>query len=134
MTKQVKGESWAIRKSMHKDTVFGEVNLRFIRTVSLNESLKQPKRIVNKDFKEKVLELLAIGRDSKYIKKYVEDNKEIWSDIDLKKIEVYYFTKETKDHYYATRKSIDPSFDRKKIEESITDTGIQKILLTRCQR
>jgi len=129
MIKQVKGDSWAIRKSMHKDTVFGEVNLRFIRTVSLNEALKQPKRIVNKDFKEKVLELLAIGRDSKYIKKYVEDNKEVWSDIDVKKIEVYYFTKESKDHYYASRKSIDPSFDRKKIEESITDTGIQKILL-----
>ena len=129
MIKQVKGDSWAIRKSMHKDTVFGEVNLRFIKTVSLNEALKQPKRIVNKDFKEKVLELLAIGRDSKYIKKYVEDNKEVWSDIDVKKIEVYYFTKETNDHYYATRKSIDPSFDRKKIEESITDSGIQKILL-----
>ena len=129
MKKQVKGDSWAIRKSMHKDTVFGEVNLRFIKTVSLNEALKQPKRIVNKDFKEKVLELLAIGRDSKYIKKYVEDNKEVWSDIDVKKIEVYYFTKETNDHYYATRKSIDPSFDRKKIEESITDSGIQKILL-----
>jgi len=26
--KQGKGDNWAIRKSMHKDTVFGEVNLR----------------------------------------------------------------------------------------------------------
>jgi len=127
--KQEKGENWAIRKSMHKDTVFGEVNLRFIKTVSLNEALKNPKRIVNKDFKEKVLELLATGRDAKYIKKYVEDNKDIWSDIDVKKIEVYYYTKETNDRFFATRKPIDSSFDRKKIEESITDTGIQKILL-----
>ena len=127
--KQQKGDNWAIRKSMHKDTVFGEVNLRFIKTVSLNEALKNPRRIVNKDFKEKVLELLATGRDAKYIKRYVEDNKDIWSDIDVKKIEIYYFTKETNDRFFATRKPIDTSFDKKKIEESITDTGIQKILL-----
>ena len=129
LIKQDKGDSWAIRKSMHKDTVFGEVNLRFIKTVSLNEALKNPKRIVNKDFKNKVLEFLSVGRDVKYIKKYVEDNKDIWADIDVKRIKVYYFTKETNDRYFATRKSIDTSFDRKKIEESVTDTGIQKILL-----
>ena len=104
----------------------------------MNEALKQPKRIVNRDFKEKVLELLAFGRDSKYIKKYVEDNKEVWSDIDLKKIEVYYFTKETNDHYYATRflselvsymSGIMKKEDALKKKEAITDTGIQKILL-----
>lgn len=127
--KQDKGDSWAIRKPMHKDTVFGEVNLRFIKTVSLNEALKNPKRIVNNDFKKKVLEFLATGHDAKYIKRYVEDNKDVWSDIDVKKIEIYYFTKETNDRFFATRKPIDISFDKKKIEESITDTGIQKILL-----
>ncbi len=129
MKKQVKGDSWAIRKSMHKDTVFGEINLRFVKQVSLNEALKNPKRIVNKEFKAKVLELLKENRDAKYIKKYVEDNRDVWSDIDIKKIEVYYYTKETKDRYFATRKPLDTSFNRKKIEESVTDTGIQKILL-----
>ncbi|MCQ2305615.1 MAG: type II CRISPR RNA-guided endonuclease Cas9 [Bacteroidales bacterium] len=127
--KQKKGESCAVRKSMHKDTVFGEVNLRFKEGVSLNEALKDPKAIVNKDFKAKVLELLSENRDAKYIKKYVEDNKDIWSDINLKKIEVYYFTKDTNDRYFATRKPLDTSFNKKKIEESVTDTGIQKILL-----
>jgi len=129
MVKQVKGDSWAIRKSMHKDTVFGEVNLRMKKMVSLNEALKKPERIVNKEFKAKVKELLRDGRDAKYIKKYVEDNKDVWSDINISKIEVYYYTKETKDRYFATRKPIDTSFDRKKIQESVTDTGIQKILL-----
>ncbi len=129
MVKQEKGESWAIRKPMHKDTVFGEVNLRFKKEVSLNEALKNPKNIVNKDFKEKVLELLGENRDAKYIKKYVEENKEVWSDINLKKIEVYYFTKDTKERYFATRKPLDTSFNKKKIEDSVTDTGIQKILL-----
>ena len=130
MMKQEKGDSWAIRKSMHKDTVFGEVNLRMSdKTVSLNEALKNPKTIVNKEFKKKVMELLEAGRDANYIKKYVEDNKDIWSDIDVKKIQVYYFTKETKDRYFATRKPLDTSFNSKKIKESVTDTGIQKILL-----
>lgn len=138
MVKQEKGDSWAIRKSMHKDTGWGEVNLRFIKEVSLNEALKNPKAIVNKDFKVKVLELLRENRDAKYIKKYVEDNKDVWSDIDIKKIEVYYYTKETKDRYFATRfmsdlvgymsgiKEYEKAIDKIK---GITDTGIQKILM-----
>ena len=135
--KQVKDDSWAIRKSMHKDTGWGEVNLRKTKEVSLGEALKKPKAIVNKDFKLKVLELLESGRDTKFIKKYVEDNKDVWSDIDLKKIEVYYFTKETNVRYFATRflsdlvgymfgtKDYDKAIDK---IEGITDTGIQKIL------
>ena len=129
LVKQKKGDSWAIRKSMHKDTVFGEVNLRFVKQVSLNEAIKRPKSIVHKEFKKKVLKLLEEGRDAKYIKKYVDDNKDVWTDIDVKKIDVYYFTKETNDRYFATRKPLDITFDRKKIEGSVTDTGIQKILL-----
>lgn len=135
--KQERGDSWAIRKSMHKDTGWGEVNLRFKKTVSLNEALKEPQRIVNKDFKHKVLGLLAIGKTAKDIKKYVEDNKDIWSDIDIKRIEVYYYTKETNDHYYATRFMSDlagymsgiKEYDKAIAKiEGITDTGIQKIL------
>lgn len=129
MVKQKKGDSWAIRKSMHKDTVFGEVDLRFKKTVKLDKALKTPKDIVNKEFKKRVMEFLCEGRDFKYIKKYVENNKDVWSDINVEKIEVYYFTKETNDRYFATRKPLDTSFDKKKIESSVTDTGIQKILL-----
>lgn len=129
LVKQKKGDSWAIRKSMHKDTVFGEVNLRFKKTVKLDKALKTPKNIVNKDFKKKVMELLNEGCDVKYIKKHVENDKDVWSDIDIEKIEVYYLTKDTNDRYFATRKPLDTSFDKKKIESSVTDTGIQKILL-----
>ncbi len=123
------GVNWAIRKSMHKDTVFGEVNLRKIKTVSLNEAIKNPSRVVEKEFKIKIQSLLKEGYDAKKIKKYFEDNKEVWQDINLSKIAVYYFTKETKDRFFATRKTLDSSFNKKKIEESVTDTGIQKILL-----
>jgi CRISPR-associated endonuclease Csn1 len=142
MVKQVKGDSWAIRKSIHKDTGWGEINLRFTKEVSLNEALKNPKSIVNKDFKRRVQELLAQGHDAKYIKKYVEDNQDVWSDIDIKKIKVYYFTKETNDRYFATRFLSDLVGYMSGIKDSdkaiakiegITDTGIQKILKAHLQ-
>ena len=63
---QIKGDNWSIRKSLHKETVYGKVTL---------DRIKVPK--------DKILT--------------------------------------------ATRKSLDTSFDLKRIE-SITDTGIQKIL------
>ena len=139
---QQKGDSWAVRKSMHKDTVFGEVNLRMKKTVSLNEAIKNPERIVNKDFKAKVKELLRDGRDARYIKKYVEENKDVWSDINLSKIEVYYYTKETNDRYFATRflselvnymAGVTKPEDAIKKIEAITDTGIQKIMRAHLQ-
>ena len=129
MIPQKKGDSWAIRKPMHKETVFGEVNLRDIKTATLKEALKNPKAIVEKDFKKKLKELLAQNLNEKQIKNYFEDNKDAWQDIDLKKIKVYYFSKETKDRFFAVRKPLDSGFDKKKIVESVTDTGIQKILL-----
>ena len=36
LVKQAKGDSWAIRKPMHKDTVFGEVNLKKIKNQKRN--------------------------------------------------------------------------------------------------
>lgn len=127
--KQQKGDSWAIRKPMHKDTVYGEVNLRKIKTVNFNKALENSKAIVEKDFKVKILQMQAQGVDAKGIKNYFNDNKEIWSDVNLAQIQVYYFTKDTSDRYFATRKLLDSSFDIKKIVDSVTDTGIQKILL-----
>lgn len=126
---QTQGDGWAVRKPMHKETVFGEVNLRMIKIANLKDALKNPDRIVNKDLKKKLKEFITLGHSEKQIKAYFADNKEIWSDINLKKIEMFYFTKETSDRYFATRKSIDTSFDKKKIEGQVTDTSIQKIML-----
>ena len=129
LMKQEKGDSWAIRKPMHKETVFGCVNLRKTKDERLSEVLKNPQSIVNKDLKDKIKELLLKGFDEKKIKKYFDDNKDVWSDVNLSKIVVYYFSDDANERYFATRKPVDTSFDKKKIESSITDTGIQKILL-----
>lgn len=127
-------KNWAIRKPMHKDTVFGEVNLRKIKEVNLKEAIKNPNRIVEKDFKKEIKKLLSQGLYVKQISKHIEKDKDIWQDINLAKIKVYYFTQETNDKFFATRKSLDASFNKKKIEESITDTGIQQILIRHLER
>lgn len=137
LAKQVKGESMAIRKSLHKATFNGMVNLRKITTMPLAKCLDNVAMIVDKELKMKIRELMGKGYDAKRITKYFDTEKDAWSDIDVKKIKVYYFTNDTKDRYYASRCSLASLFEKvtnadKAVEiitGKITDTGIQKILL-----
>ena len=126
---QTSGDSWAIRKSMHKETVFGEINLQRKKPCKLKEAMLQPHRIVDRDLRQKLTELMGKGFTEKQIKAYFADNADVWRDINLAKIEMYYFTRETSDRFFATRKSVDASFDKKTIEEKIADSGIQQIML-----
>lgn len=130
LVRQEKGDMLAIRKSLHKDTYYGAVNLRKDDgNVSLKEAMSNPDVIVEKDLKKKLKELIAQGLTEKQIKKYFEDNKDVWQDVDLKKIKAYYFTKDKGRNFYSGRKLLDSSFTKKKIEDDVTDTGIRKILL-----
>lgn len=129
MVKQTQGVNWAIRKPMHKDTVYGEVNLQRIKTVSLKDALVNIQSVVDKDLKRQLQLMVKSGYDEKRIKKYLDDNKDMWCDVDIKRIKVYYFTKDTKDRFFASRKLLDESFNEKKIKGEVTDTAIQKILL-----
>lgn len=126
---QVKGDSWAIRKPMHKDTVFGNVNLRKIKFVKISAALNNPIRIVDQILKKKILYLLSLNYDNKKIEKYFKENVDMWKNYNFSKIDIYYFSNETNTPLVASRKPLDISFTIKKIEESVTDTGIQKILL-----
>ena len=118
---------WAVRKPLHKDTVFGKVSLRKIKDVRLVVALQNPDEIVDNDLRTEIKRLLSLGYDEKRIKKYFSEgeNKDIWPEFNPGKIKVYYFTDDT----FAVRKSLDESFDEKRIKTSVTDTGIQKILL-----
>lgn len=117
---------WAIRKPLHKDTVFAKVALREIKEVRLGVALQNPDLIVGKELRDEIKRLLGLGYNEKQIKKYFSegDNKDIWAEFNPAKVKVYYFTDDT----FAVRKSLDDSFDEKKIRTSVTDTGIQKIL------
>lgn len=127
--KQVRGDNWAIRKPMHKETVFGKVNLRKIKEVKLSIALDTPHMLVDKDVKETVLKLYSYKYDKKRIEKYFKENTSVWKYLNLAKIAVYYFTNDSSEPLVATRKVLDTSFNEKKIKETVTDTGIQKILL-----
>ena len=141
-----KGVNWAVRKSMHKDTVFGLVSLRKEKTVKLKEALSRLDRVTDKDLRDKLKELVAKHYNENQIKVYFEERNDVWKDVDTKKIPIYYYTEEDgNEHYYATRflsdlttyfNGVKKKEDAEKKIEGITDTGIQKILLnhiTRCE-
>ena len=125
---QAKGDSWAIRKPLHKDTIFAKVSLRKIKKIRLSEALKDWKMIVDKELKQEIKRLITMyGNEFKIdvINKYFKDQKYLFNEVDISKVEIYYFETENA----AVRKSLDISFTEKKINESITDSGIQKILI-----
>jgi CRISPR-associated endonuclease Csn1 len=124
LVSQTKGENWAVRKPMHKDTVSGLVQLRFIKTVSISVALNNWKMIVNKALKKQIKKLVDKNLDKKKLVKFFKDNDNKWDGKDISKIEVYYWDYEN----VASRVKIDENFDVSKIE-SITDVSIQKIML-----
>ncbi len=129
--RQTKGEQIAIRKPLHKETVSALVNLREVKEVTLKEAVTTVPTIVDKELRAKIVELIAKGYDEKRMKAYFEEHNDEWTDVNpaRKKVKVYRFSEESgSNHYYATRVALDTTFDAKKIR-TITDTGIQKILL-----
>ena len=132
---QTQGDSWAIRKPLHKETVFGEVNLQLKKRIAIKKALKDINSIVNRELKEKIKEKKTSGYTDKQIIEYLEKNKDIWSETADGKIEVYYYTKDTGDRYFATRKdllslmsgctTVNAAYAA---IDSITDSGIRAIL------
>jgi len=132
LRKQIAGDNWAIRKPLHKDTVAGQVNLRLKKQVNLLQAIDQWETIVDKSLKTKIKQLINEGLDKKKIQKYFVSNENKWLGKDVTKPEVYYFSNE-KEVLVASRTTLDTSFNSKKIE-SITDTGIQQILLRQLRK
>ena len=135
-TAQHGNDHFAIRKSLHKDTIYGHVNLQRITTVTLKDALKNVNRIVDKPLKKKIKELIGAHFNEKQLLTYFKDYAYEWKGYDFKKVEIYYFTDE-KEKMVATRFCNDlvsvfsgktKKQDVEKVIEQITDTGIQKIL------
>lgn len=128
MVQQHSSQQWAIRKPLHKETVFGRVNLQRTKIVPLNKAPTTPDRILDKHLREHIQHMLQNGLDAKKINAAFKKNDYKLLGNDVSKVAVRYFTDEV-EPLVATRKPLDDSFDEKKIK-SITDTGIQKILLS----
>ena len=119
-------DMWAIRKPMHKETVFGHVNLRRKVTVKLKDALENIPAICDKDLRDYINELVKKNFNTRQLLAHFKSINYRLNRQKIEKVEVWQFSDE-KEQLVATRKSLDTSFDSKHID-SITDTGIQKIL------
>lgn len=128
LSKQTRGDGWAIRKSLHKATVSGAVRLQTKKIVRLSEALDNWNMIVDKTVKKDIKNLITVYNkfDKKLFLKYYKDRGNEIDGKDISRLEIYYTP--MKPDMSATRVPLDTSFDKKKIE-SVSDSGIRKILL-----
>lgn len=117
LDRQCKGELYAIRKSLHKDHVFGKVSIP--KPVALKDAIAKADMIVNKKIRLEIEEYLSNGYD---VSKIVR----IFKDRNISTIEVY----ETK---AAIREPLNAQFTKDKIER-VTDSGIKEILRKHLER
>lgn len=125
LVKQTKGESWAIRKPLHKETVYGKVQIKRKKKapVSINSALDNYHLIINKNIKALIQEKKVFYKDdSKLLKKYFKENPIVIDGEKIDKIEIFEVVEAT-----AGRTELNEKFTRKQLE-SITDSGIQAIL------
>ncbi|REH50622.1 CRISPR-associated endonuclease Csn1 [Tenacibaculum gallaicum] len=123
---QIKGDNRAIRKPLHKETVYGKVYIKEKkkRLSSVKNFIEHPELIINKTIREKVKALNKLyDSDKKKIVKHLKENPIEQDGKKIDKIEVREWTKNAT----AYRVKLSDSFTRKQLE-SITDYGIQKIL------
>ncbi|MFV5695532.1 type II CRISPR RNA-guided endonuclease Cas9 [Flavobacterium sp. LB3P122] len=125
-TKQTKGDNWAIRKPMHAETVSGKVLLKRIKQshITVANSIEQVELIVDTNVKKQLKEKIKLySNNSEGVKKHLKAFPVMIDGKAIDKVQIYEKIEAT-----ATRKTLDVTFDEKRIEK-ITDTGIQKILL-----
>ncbi len=125
--KQEKGDMWAIRKPLHKDTVYGEVNLRSKKQVNLKNAIANSDNLVRKDLRSYINRKRAEGNTDKAILKFMESNTEAWQREEGEVLYIYTYSKDT-EPLVATRKAIDTSFKKETIN-SVTDPVIRDILI-----
>lgn len=135
LVKQTKGDSWAIRKPMHKDTVSGLVKLRFKKVVSLSSALDSWQMIADKALRSEIKRLINSGLDKKKITKHFKESNTQFAEKDISKVEIYYWDvdKDGSAANAASRVQLDENFNSEMIK-CITDTGIQKILFNHLKK
>jgi CRISPR-associated endonuclease Csn1 len=123
---QSQGENWAIRKPLHKETVYGKVFLKREKEneVPITTALHQIENIVDLKIKNIVKAKARLyNNDIEQLNKYFKKNPIEIEGKTIIKLKVYETVEAT-----ASRTKLDNTFDEKKIK-SITDLGIQQILL-----
>lgn len=128
--KQTKGDNWAIRKPMHAETVSGKVFLKRIKQshITIANAIEQIELIVDKEVKKQLFaKIKQYPNNNIGLKKHIKAYPIMIDGKAIDKVQIYE-TVGGENGATATRKTLDITFDEKRIEK-ITDTGIQKILL-----
>lgn len=135
VSKQTKGDGWAIRKSLHKATVSGLVRLQQKKKVRLAEALNDWRNICDRQIRKEVKRIINLYKgnaNAKTLSRYFKDRGYKVNGKDISKVEIYYFTDGDK-AMTASRVAVDDSFGEKNIAK-ITDSGIRKIMRAHLHR
>lgn len=121
---QTKGDNRAIRKPLHKETVYGKVIIKREKgIVSIAKALENWEMIVDRSIKDVVKEKVEFYKtDKKLLRKYFKETPITIEGKKIDKVMVYEKVEAT-----ASRVALTEKFTRKQLE-SITDSGIQIIL------
>lgn len=123
LVQQTKGDNWAIRKPLHKETVSGRVKIRVKKEVAFVNGVKNWQSLVDKNLRTIVKDFYKEGKSEKEILKHFKENPYTINEELIKKVELHTFT----NNATATRKSL-TDLTTRKIMESVTDSGIKRIL------
>lgn len=151
----LKQSTYAVRQSLHQETVWGEVNIRrrtegkvklsvavrelrkYYEMCETDDHAQPGMKIVNAPLRKEVLRLIVEGKSDKEIDRFFKKEAEAWQE-EIVDGKVSVFTYSDSEKICATRflSSLSDMFgqltDEGKIVKeiaTITDTGIQKILL-----
>lgn len=129
MDRQMKGDHWAIRKSLHKATVSGALYMPEKKMVSLKVAIGDLNAICDAKAKKEIQHIINDvyhGHvDNATLLKYFKARKYQINGINFNKLEVRLVPAQP--NYSASRVLLDSTFTEKDIEK-VTDTGIQAIL------
>lgn len=127
--RQTKGEHFSIRKPLHKATYSGLVRLPDYKMEKIENTIDNPEQIVDKSIRKELKKILAQyngSADKKKIKKYFKDRDYKLNGVDVAKVEVRIVPEQAR--HSAHRTALGSITNRKQLD-SITDSGIRKILL-----
>lgn len=132
VSRQTKGDQWAIRKSLHKATYFGLIHLQQKKFVNLEEALDNVDNIVDKEIRKVIKDLFHRNKSTnkEHILDYFRDKtrKFKFNGKDIRKVEVYYYSNNYENAFVANRITINSAITKADIQ-SISDKGICNIML-----
>lgn len=128
--KQEKGGLWSIRKSLHKDSVYGLTNIRAVKDMPLKQALSCYGRIVDRRLRHQVRKLREMKYEDDAILRYFKANLgTLWPQLDMKRVAVYVYSSDSEEtRMVSKRERLSTEFDKKKIEK-VADISVRRILL-----